>query len=60
MNCLAELVVTSKVKEVIKNADMSMASDFADALSTKVEALINDAISRAKANDRKTVRPGDL
>ncbi len=57
---MADLVVVSKVKEVIKGADMNTASDLTDALSVKVEALIKDAVARAKSNDRKTVRAGDL
>lgn len=54
------LVVESKVKEVIKTAEMNCASDFTDALSIEVEALVKKACARAKSNDRKTVRPGDL
>jgi histone H3/H4 len=53
-------VVESKVKEQIKAAEMNCASDLCDALDKKVEQLINDAIARAKSNDRKTVRAGDL
>jgi len=53
-------VVESKVKEQIKAAEMNCAGDFCDALDKKIEALVNDAVARAKSNDRKTVRPGDL
>lgn len=55
------VVVTSKVKAAIKGADgMRMAGDFADALNEKVHGLIADAIKRAKANNRSTVKPQDL
>ncbi len=54
------VVVTSKVKEIIKQENMNCASDFPDALDKKVEALVKDAVERAKSNDRKTVRAGDL
>ncbi|MBI2971709.1 MAG: DUF1931 domain-containing protein [Candidatus Aenigmarchaeota archaeon] len=54
------LVVASQVKEQIKKAEMQCAGEFCDALDKKVEALVNDALSRAKSNDRKTVRAGDL
>jgi len=54
------LAVTSAIKEVIKKAEMNCAGDFVDALEKKIELLVNDAVSRAKSNDRKTVRPGDL
>ena len=54
------LTVASQVKEVIKKSEMNCAGDFCDALDKKIEALVNDAVNRAKSNDRKTVRPGDL
>ena len=53
-------VVESRVKEQIKAADMNCGGDFCDALDKKVESVVNNAIARAKSNDRKTVRPGDL
>ncbi len=54
------LTVASGVKEVIKKSEMNCAGDFCDALDKKVETLVNDAVARAKTNDRKTVRAGDL
>ncbi len=54
------LAVASACKDVIKKAEMNCGGDFVDALDKKIEALINDAVSRAKSNDRKTVRSGDL
>ena len=57
---MADLVVVSKVKELIKSQEMNTSSDLGDALSKKVEANVNEAIARAKSNDRKTVRAGDL
>lgn len=53
-------VVESKVKEQIKAAEMNCGGDFVDALDKKVEAVVVRAIERAKSNDRKTVRAGDL
>ena len=52
------LVVKSKIKDV--TGDCNVAGDFADALSAKVEELVNAACARAKANGRKTVRASDL
>ncbi len=58
-NKMAEmLVVRSKVKEAAKG--MNVAGDFADCLSEKVQALINDASRRAKENGRATVKARDL
>jgi len=37
-----------------------LANFFVEALDKKVETMINDAVARAKSNDRKTVRAGDL
>ena len=56
----SRLSVASAVKDVIKKAGMNCGGDFVDALDKKVEMLVNDAVSRAKSNDRKTVRSGDL
>lgn len=54
------LVVASAAKDVIKKAEMNCGGDLCDALDKKIEQLINDAVARAKSNDRKTVRAGDL
>ncbi|MBU0929922.1 MAG: NFYB/HAP3 family transcription factor subunit [Nanoarchaeota archaeon] len=52
------LVVRSKIKDAAKG--MNVASDFADHLSKKVEEMINQAVERAKENNRKTIQPKDL
>ena len=57
---MSGLVVTSKIKEVVKQEEMNTASDFPDALDKVVEELVRKACARAKTNDRKTVRSGDL
>jgi histone H3/H4 len=54
------LVVQSKVKDMIKDADMNTAGELPEALSKSVEDLLKKAVARAKANGRKTVRPEDL
>ncbi len=54
------LVVSSKVKDAIKKAGCNTAGDAAAGLSAKVEAMLNDAVARAKANGRKTVRAVDF
>lgn len=51
------LVVRSKIKDC---TDLNVASNFADALSEKVRALIAEAEKRSKANGRKTLKPEDL
>ena len=52
------LVVRSKIKDSVKN--MNVSGDFAEALSSKVEALVKDACKRASENGRKTVQSRDL
>lgn len=52
------IVVKAKIKEYTKNFNVS--GDFADALNKKVIQLINDAVARAEANNRKTVMAKDL
>ncbi len=54
------LVVASQVKDAIKKQEMQCAGDFCDALDKKIEEMIAQAAARAKSNDRKTVRAGDL
>ena len=51
-------VIKAKIKDAIPN--FSIASDFADALSNKVEGMMKDAAKRAEANGRKTVMAKDL
>ncbi len=54
------LVVASKVKDVVKAAGLQSSGDLVDGVSERVHTLIKDAIARAKANGRATVRPYDL
>ena len=53
-------VVSSAVKDLIKKSEMNTAGDFTEALEKEIEALVKRAVARAKSNDRKTVRPGDI
>lgn len=54
------LVVGSKVKEMIKGHGVRMAGDLLDALNGAVAGHVKAAVGRAKANNRGTVRPQDL
>ncbi|MFC2174273.1 hypothetical protein ACFLQ2_00180 [archaeon] len=54
------LVVQSKVRDEVKKKKANMAGDFCEALSKNVADMVDNAISRAKANGRKTVRAADL
>ncbi len=52
------IIVKSKIKELA--GDYSVSSDFADVLNAKVKQLVQDAIKRAEANNRKTIMGRDL
>lgn len=54
------LVVASKVKAYINSKQIHTSSDAIAALSDKVCAILDDAIARARANRRSTVKMQDL
>ena len=54
------LVVQSKVKSVIKKAGCNTSSEAISAISKGVKDLLKKAVTRAKANRRKTVKAGDV
>lgn len=54
------LLVGSKVKATIKEADCNTGGDAIDGLNTWVHWLIGQATKRAVANGRKTVRAHDF
>ena len=54
------LVVQSKVKEFIKSKGCQTSATAIDALSKRVKELLNEAVERAKSNNRSTVKDRDL
>lgn len=54
------LLIASKVKSRISEKGMRSDGNLVAAMSAKVEQLIDDAVERAKTNNRSTVRPGDI
>lgn len=54
------LVVTSKVKNYIKEAGMNTAASVAEALSEKVRQVCDEAMANARSAKRKTVRDTDI
>lgn len=50
---MAELIVKSKVREVVKG--MNVSSDVPEALNRMAEELVKRAAQRADANGRKTM-----
>lgn len=55
---MADLIVKSAVKDALDENNVS--ADFYEALDDEVGDLLDDAVRRAAANDRKTVQPRDL
>lgn len=56
----SRLVVASAAKEYLKGQDCNVASDALDGLNGVVGWYLEQAAKRAKANNRKTVRPHDF
>lgn len=55
------LIVSSKVKKFIQEkVQFNTSKEFLEALSQSVEGLCNEAIEKAKAGKRKTVKARDL
>ncbi|MFQ6036218.1 MAG: hypothetical protein ACE5NM_10300 [Sedimentisphaerales bacterium] len=54
------LVVTSKVKSYIKSKKMMSSSEAVGAINDVVYSILDNAVARAKANRRSTVRAQDL
>jgi hypothetical protein len=54
------VVVTSKVRQVLRNLDMRTDSELIHAVNTRVQEMLTSAAERAKSNKRSTVRPHDL
>ena len=59
------LIVKSNIKKVVKELDKensvsSVAEEVGNAMERKVEEMLRDAISRAKANGRRTLQARDL
>ncbi|MFC4553585.1 MULTISPECIES: DUF1931 domain-containing protein [Halorussus] len=55
---MTDLIVKAAVKNAVEGKNVS--SDFYDALDDRIENLLDEAATRADANDRKTVQPRDL
>lgn len=55
---MADLVVKSKLRDVV--SDVNVGGDVADELNELASETLEEAVSRAKANDRKTVKARDI
>jgi len=57
---VADLVVKSKVKELIKEAGMNASAEIWGELGHVVSRTVKIAIARAQSNKRKTVKACDV
>lgn len=57
---MADLVVTSKLKDAIKGHELRMDSSLPDAVDEKIKKILADGAKRARENGRSTLRPHDL
>ena len=55
-----DLIVGSKVRELIKSKECMTSSELLPALNDKVKALVEEACKRAKGNKRTTLKAQDL
>ncbi|GAI82028.1 unnamed protein product [marine sediment metagenome] len=59
------LIVKNNIRKVVKDLDKensvsSVADEVGTALERKVEEILDNAIKRAKANNRRTIQARDL
>ncbi|MDX1658378.1 MAG: hypothetical protein R3343_06130 [Nitriliruptorales bacterium] len=57
---MADLIVTSKLKEAIKGHGLRTDGNLPDAVDAKVKEMLREAADRCRENGRSTVRPHDL
>ena len=57
---MESLLVTSKVKNALREHNVNVASDAVDSLNMMVHWYINQAVKRCESNGRKTVRGHDF
>lgn len=57
---MADFVVTSKIKDKVKDLGFRMSGDLPDAVDKKVGEILKAAAARAKENGRSTLRDYDL
>ncbi len=56
----SDLIVKSKVRQILKDADMRASDEIWNELGHTVTRTVKSAIRRAKANGRKTVKAADF
>lgn len=57
---MVELLIQSKIRAYIKENGLNTGGDSLEQIEVALKTLLNDAIGRAKANDRKTLMAKDI
>ena len=57
---MTNLVIKNNIRKYTKDKIANVAEEVEQALNEKVEKMLDDAIERAKANQRKTLHARDL
>jgi len=57
---MADYVVQSKVREMVKKEGMNVGSDFMDELDKKLMEMVKGAVKTAKGYNTKTLKARDL
>jgi len=57
---MVELLVQSKVRQYIKDKGLNTGGDSLEAIEKALKVVLDDAVKRAKGNDRKTLMAKDI
>lgn len=57
---MVNLIIRSNIRKALKDKIPNVAEEVEEALNKKVQELLEKAVERAKANQRKTLHARDL
>jgi len=57
---MVELLVQSKVRQYIKDKGLNTGGDSLESIEKALKVVLDDAVKRAKGNDRKTLMAKDI
>ncbi len=57
---MVNLVIKSNIRKAVKDKIANVAEEVEEALNKKIQEILDKAVERAKANQRKTLHARDL
>jgi histone H3/H4 len=57
---MVNLIIKSNIRKAVKEKIANVAEEVEEALNVKVQEMLDKAVERAKANQRKTLHARDL